>query len=294
MNQVAAVIVTYNRIALLKECIQRVLEQSVPCDILIVDNNSNDGTQEYIKRAYKGHKTIMYRNTGSNLGGAGGFNYGIRWAVENGYRFVWIMDDDCIPKNDALQYFLEFEKSNPNKYGYLSSKVLWKDGSVCKMNIQRRTMYRLVYDFESSYVPIAMASFVSLFVPTKVIRDVGFPIKEFFIWTDDWEFTRRISLKYKCYLLNKSIVIHKSSSNIGANIIHTPVNRLSRFYYLYRNDVYLYKREGVEGILYEIIRLNLHVLKILLFASDYKWKRICTLIHGTWKGINFDPEVERI
>lgn len=294
MNQVAAVIVTYNRISLLKECIKNLLMQTVSCDILIVDNNSNDGTQQYIKDAYENFEHVLYRNMGSNLGGAGGFNYGMRWAVEKGYSFVWVMDDDCIPKKDALQYFLDFEKKNTNAYGYLSSKVLWKDHSVCKMNVQRKTMYRAVHDFESDCVPIVMASFVSLFIPAKIIKEVGLPIKEFFIWTDDWEFTRRISLKYKCYLLNNSVVMHKSINNVGASIVYAPINQLSRFNYLYRNDVYLYRREGFNGWIYEGIRLLFHIIRVLIFSKDNKIKRIQAIIYNSFRGILFKPFVEKV
>ena len=108
-------------------------------------------------------------------------------------------------------------------------------------------MIQTVSDFNSETVPIVMASFVSLFMPTKIVYELGLPIKEFFIWTDDWEYTRRISLKYPCYLCNKSMVVHKSKSNIGANIANDSLDRLERYNYLYRNDVYLYRREGLYG-----------------------------------------------
>lgn len=37
--KIAAVVVTYNRLELLKQCVQRLLAQSVPCDVLLVDND---------------------------------------------------------------------------------------------------------------------------------------------------------------------------------------------------------------------------------------------------------------
>lgn len=53
MDKVAAVVVTYNRIALLKECIKALQQQTYLCDILIVDNASTDGTEEYINKVKK-------------------------------------------------------------------------------------------------------------------------------------------------------------------------------------------------------------------------------------------------
>ena len=293
MNNVAAVIVTYNRLEMLKECISKLLEQDYVCDILIVNNASTDNTEEYILENFSSNSRVLYKNTGANLGGAGGFNYGIRWAVELKYEFIWVMDDDCMPTKGALKEFIQYDSLNKGKYGFLSSKVLWKDGTICKMNIQRKTMYRNVKDFNSKAVPICMASFVSFFVPSYVIKEVGLPIKEFFIWTDDWEFTRRISLKYKSYLINDSVVIHKSASNIGANIVSTSLDRLERFKYLYRNDVYLYKREGVKGYIYELVRLTVHSLKVLLLAPN-KLVRLKILFSSTIEGFSFNPSIEMI
>ena len=81
MNKVAAVVVTYNRIELLKECLEALEKQNYPCDILVVDNASTDGTEEYISALINKYKNLYYQNTGANIGGAGGFNFGMRWAV---------------------------------------------------------------------------------------------------------------------------------------------------------------------------------------------------------------------
>ena len=149
-------------------------------------------------------------------------------------------------------------------------------------------------DFSKDIVKVEMASFVSLFIKTETVKELGLPIKEFFIWTDDWEFTRRISLQYDCYWVNKSVVIHKSASNIGANIYSDSFERLSRYNYLYRNDVYLYRREGIKGFGYETIRLLWHSLKVLTSAKDHKKERLKIIFTGTKKGLSFDPSVEYV
>ncbi len=294
MKKVAVIVVTFNRKSLLLESIETLKRQTraEEHDIIVIDNNSTDGTREVLE-PYIINKEIIYCNTGANLGGAGGFNYGMRFAVEAGYEFLWVMDDDCMPAANCLDVFLTYEKEHAGKYGFLSSKVLWRDGKICVMNVPRATMYRNNKDFSSKAVRVGMASFVSFFVPARVVKDVGLPIKDFFIWTDDWEFSRRISLKYPCYLLNESVVTHKSKSNIGANIATESVERLDRFFYLYRNDVYLYRREGVQGFLYETVRLSYHILTILL-KSDNKILRLKKLYQGTVAGFSFSPQIERV
>ena len=293
MKKVAAIVVTYNRKQLLLENIEHLLSQSKidNLDIIIIDNASTDGTVDDLKKYIDGKK-ITYINTGANLGGAGGFQFGIRYAAESGYEFVWVMDDDCMPKPDALEkFFIADEKLN-HTYGFLSSKVLWKDETICTMNVQRRTLTKNVTDFNSNLVPIAMASFVSLFIPCKIVKEKGLPIKEFFIWTDDWEYTRRISLSHKCYLVNDSVVVHKSKSNIGANISSDSLDRLNRYDYLYRNEVYLYRREGIQGFLYELLRLSYHSVQVLLKAPNSKKERLKKIWCGTFSGFSFHPSIE--
>ena len=294
MNRVATVVVTYNRKELLLENIKSLMQQTraKEQDIIIIDNNSTDGTYEVLQQHIV-NNDIIYCNTGANLGGAGGFNYGMRYALEAGYDYVWVMDDDCMPAANCLDVFLTYEKEHAGECGFLSSKVLWQDGKICVMNVPRATMYRNNKDFSSKAVSVSMASFVSFFVPASVVKDVGLPIKDFFIWTDDWEFSRRISLKYPCYLLNESVVTHKSKSNIGANIATESAERLDRFFYLYRNDVYLYRREGMQGFLYETVRLSYHFLTILL-KSDNKILRLKKLYQGTVAGFSFNPQIEKV
>lgn len=290
MNNIAAVVVTYNRRELLAENIRRLLAQSRPADIIVIDNNSTDDTRARIEPLIAEGR-ITYINTGENLGGAGGFAFGINEAVCRGYEYVWVMDDDCMPTEDALDRLMAADAALGGNYGFLSGRAIWKDGSPCVMNVQRRTLTRPLGKFDKDVVPVVMASFVSLLVKSSVVREVGLPIKEFFIWTDDWEFTRRISRKYPCYAVADSIVVHMSRANIGANIASDSADRLDRYEYLYRNDVYLYSREGIKGFLYECARLTVHFFKILLTARGDRRKRIAIMLRGTKRGLKFKPEV---
>lgn len=295
MKNVAAVVVTYNRKEKLMSCLNALTNQaSGTPDILVVDNHSSDGTYDAIKGLIE-TGAVRYFNTGYNSGGAGGFCYGVRKAIESGYDFVWLMDDDCVPAEDALQKFLEFDASHKGEYGYLSSKVLWKDGNICKMNIQRETVTRNVRDWDRDVIGIEMASFVSLFIPAAIVKEVGLPLRKFFIWTDDWEYTRRISAKYPCYLVTASTVLHDTNENVAAHIHDAPSDRIWRFRYLYRNDVYLYRREGLRGLCYEAARLTLHLGRIAASGNNFaeKIKRAGILMKGTAEGLRFYPEPER-
>ena len=109
MKRTAAVIVTYNRKAMLQRCLRALCTQTagVP-ELWVIDNASTDGTAELV--AQLNLPTMHYYNTGKNLGGAGGFACGIQQAACSGAEYLWIMDDDCLPEPDALQQLLLAEK----------------------------------------------------------------------------------------------------------------------------------------------------------------------------------------
>ena len=95
---IIAVVVTYNRMELLKRNI-RCLQQNKPISsIVIVNNGSTDGTTEWLA-AQEGLTVINQ----TNVGGAGGFYTGIQYAYQAGADWIWCMDDDVFPRADCLE-----------------------------------------------------------------------------------------------------------------------------------------------------------------------------------------------
>ena len=128
IKKIAAVIVTFNRKELLFQCIDCLENQTVgKPDILVIDNASTDGTGEDLVQLVRSGR-INYFNTGENLGGAGGFSFGIERAAELGYEYIWLMDDDTMAHPDTLEKLLEADRGLSGNYGFLSSTALWTDG----------------------------------------------------------------------------------------------------------------------------------------------------------------------
>ncbi len=289
-NRIAAVVVTYNRADKLVNCIQALTMQVYPdFDILIIDNASTDGTEQKVE-ALKCDR-LKYYNTGANLGGAGGFNFGMRAAVEAGYDYVWIMDDDCYPEPAALNELIKADEALGGDYGFLSGIAYFSDGTPCNMNIQKTGIKSKIEDYSSPLVPVIMATFVSAFFKSDIIRKYGLPIKEFFIWADDLEYTRRISRNEKCYAVTTSRALHDMHSNAKVGIENDAPERLARYSYLYRNEVYVYRREGLGGFAYLFLRLALHTFKALTCGKQ-PFKRAGIIIKSFFSGWSFKPPVE--
>ena len=294
MKKTAAVIVTFNRCDMLRRCIDAVLNQSADCQLFIIDNNSSDGTGEYVASLNNGR--IFYHNPGENIGGAGGFNLGLKLAMEQNCTHFWMMDDDCLPRPDALAQLLEADRLLDGKYGFLVSKVLWTDGSDCKMNVPKFVKKTSVSPelLRSGLEPVKQATFVSFFLSADTIRCFGLPQKEFFIWGDDIEYSRRVAVRGKIpgFQVGRSIVVHAMKDNTGSDISRDDPCRFSRYKLAYRNENCLYRREGAGGFFYYCCRCVFHLLKVIFCAGGEKPERLKIIVSSFWQGFFFNPDIE--
>ena len=305
-KKVHIVVVTYNRCDLLRECLKALLKLNYKnFMIYLINNHSTDDTEQIIKQEFKNSK-IQYYDTGKNLGGAGGFNFGMKIANELPCDYIWLMDDDTIVNANSLtelvKQAVEVHKDN---FGFLCSNVRFTDGSPCKMNIPhsyqnyKRLPLYLMSENENTIKPIRVlhASFVSFFVKQSVVLEVGLPIKEFFIWCDDTEYSLRISKKYPSYFCNKSIVVHKMKENTDTSpkeFINGDSKRVFRFFYAYRNRLYIAKHLGLKKLLFYMIKFFIVTLQIIFSFSKDKKIKLKILWSGFIAGITFNPKIEYI
>ncbi len=295
MNKIVALVVTYNRKNMLKENIESLLNQNTSeFDILIVDNASTDGTEELVK-SFKNDR-IIYKNTGANLGGAGGFNYGVRLSIEKGYDYCWLMDDDTIPKNNSLEELIKNAQNLNDEFSYLCSYVEWTDGKPCKMNMPRidKNWYEYADKINDSLLKLISCTFVSVFLNLKVVKNLGLPVKEMFIYGDDHEYTERIGKEKPGYFSFNSVVVHKMGSNTGFDIVNIPKERISRYYYDSRNRFYRVRKESFYEKVAYIAWIFITIFRILGKSKDCKLKRIGVILKGFFAGIVFNPKLEYV
>lgn len=292
MNNIA-VIVTFNKLTLLKECLEAVLNQSIPVSkILVIDNHSTDGTVEYLKN--QNHPSIVSVFSEVNLGGAGGFNLAIRKSMEFSPDNIWIMDDDTIVNVDAHEKFIEASYKVNGEYGFLASNVQFTDGSTCLMNIPK-VAKKWPKLSENGLIEVLSSSFVSMFVKADLVQQIGLPIKEFFIWGDDVEFSERLSSLKPCYFVSDSIVIHKMAENKEVDILSDNTERIPRYFYNYRNMQYRSRNKGIKELILYWQKVSFLLLKILFEKNQQnRWLKLKVVIKGCIFGIFFRPKIEKI
>lgn len=299
--KITAVVVTYNRVELLKECIVALQSQNELDGIIVVDNNSTDNTRSYLNELKINSKIKIHTyHLPENTGGAGGFHVGLEKACQLEYDYAWIMDDDAIPQDSSLFYLVDATSSLGDDFGFLASSVKDVEG-VC-MNTPTIDLSPNVTGYadwaenmDKGYLKISMATFVSVFIKTETIREVGLPVKEMFIWGDDSEFTQRVSKKYPSYFVPKSNVIHKRVMNNELSII-TEENavRLNWYKFLYRNNGYRIKsHESKKSLVKYLFASILRSISIIFKAKNRRLLRLKILFGGLLGFIIFNPAIKK-
>jgi len=277
--QFASVIVTFNRKELLVESIEALLNQSEKPDrIIIIDNHSNDGTKELLtEKGFLNDSSIEYHYLPKNIGGAGGFAKGLALALESGVDWVTVSDDDAIYSKDYFSKIKEAIKKYPG-IGVLTGTVKLTDGRIQDTHRRRVTDWNRIVE---STVPVEeykhdfnldLFTFVGSTISTNLIRQIGLPKSEFFIWWDDIEYSLRARRVSKIINISNAVVTHKTA--IPSNDFFVKYKRDWREYYGWRNRIVTQRLHAKSKFLVNIY-LPLWFIKryVLLVKPFYKNNR---------------------
>ncbi|GAA5178447.1 glycosyltransferase family 2 protein [Modicisalibacter zincidurans] len=300
MHQVYAVILTYNRKELLKRCLDAIYSQTRPCDgVIVVDNASHDGTQQQLLEA--NYPSLKVYVLSRNIGASGGFNAGFRLAYRNEADFVWMMDDDVIPKPNALQNLLEADARLSRMdidRAFLISTAYTEEGLVTDspaLNLQRNEIGCPGWPgmVEHGMVPVRHTTFVSILVPRSAITEHGLPIASMFIWGEDTEYTLRITQDKPGFLVGSSKVLHLREKNGPINILseNNPA-RMKYYRYFIRNRIFICRKY------FGTYRLVLHISKVFFIVAKLVRKglfhRAGIVLGGVMESIFFFPATEPV
>lgn len=297
--KIGAVIVTFNRIELLKVCLQKYLEQSRMADYLIIVNNaSTDGTKEYLdewEKVNAGITNIEVIHNAANTGGSGGFYTGMKRAVELDVDWVWVSDDDAMPEKDVFKIIENYiENSNEDLSAVCTSVV--NNGKFDLDHRERRYKSLIRYKFkgvpEEEYskdkFELDTYSYVGTMMNTEKLRKVGLVNKDFFLWHDDKEHSWRMSEVGKIICIPSAKMHHDVE-----RIRYTEVSW--KTYYGYRNDLLMLKAHASKKYYFfkKIImltkgmldkdRYHIKIVKAAIKAADENNLSLHKIYRPGWK-----------
>ena len=189
MNNLFAVVVTYNRADFLQNLLDSFARLSTPpARIIVVDNASSDHTAEVVSRARAaGGPPIEYERLPENVGGAGGFSRGVELALEAGAGWLWLMDDDVevLPGAvEALEKFTpEYSCLIGRRYDANGKPFFWQHHFVEALGVflpVSRDVFKHSEVFRTN-----VGNFEGMLIKASVARTIGLPDPRFFITWDD-------------------------------------------------------------------------------------------------------------
>ena len=252
-----AVVVTYNRLDKLRATLAQLLAAPAAdlAAVVVVDNASTDGTGAWLDSL--DDPRLLVQRSARNLGGAGGFETGMRLACS---RFdpdwIAVMDDDARPAPGALAAFHRLDKAGCEA---VAAAVYTPGGEICEMNRPSRNPFWHAREFTRTLMRIGgrggfhvrpedytgpgrqidVASFVGLFVSRAAIGRVGFPDGRLFVYGEDGIYTLDLTRRGGRIWFAPGIVFeHDCDTFEGQRGRFRP---LGKVYYYHRNLLLLYR-----------------------------------------------------
>ena len=257
--KLAAVVVTYNRLAQLQVTLARLLAEPVD-HVMVVENAGSDGTADWLatQQDPRLHVMIMPQNTG----GAGGFEAGLA-ALRDRHDPDWyvLMDDDGRPEPGALTRFrtavagIDPDGIGP---GVIAAVVSYPDGRLCEMNRPSRNPFWNLSLFlrslrgrhgrarsgfhltdaelapDAPAQPVDVTSFVGYFINRGAMQRGGLPDGGLFIYGDDVLYSLHLRRAGVGIMVMPALRFEHDCTTMGEGFVYRP---LWKIYYHCRNGV---------------------------------------------------------
>lgn len=298
--KIAAIVVTYNRLNLLRDCITSLKSQTKNIDcIIVVDNGSTDGTSFWLSK-----ETGLTIISQDNLGSSGGQYSGLKYAFENGYDLFWCMDDDGIPDKNCLENLVS-DMSYIGYSGVIGPTVLSISNNdlLAFSHLHNRKEILVKYsDLElitdkNGIIHDRINFFNGVLISHDVVKSCGLPIRDMFIWGDELEYNARISsFGFKAVSTKNALFYHPADRiNYYYIFLLGRLNKViftntSRDLYVYRNHFYvIFKYSGKYAFLWVLFTyLYFHIKSFRINEIIKIVKYSFFGVRGRFGKINFE------
>jgi rhamnopyranosyl-N-acetylglucosaminyl-diphospho-decaprenol beta-1,3/1,4-galactofuranosyltransferase len=280
-DKIVAVVVTYNRLNLLKRCIDALRNQTYQLDfVIVVNNGSTDGTEIWLDQQVD--LQVIHQE---NLGGAGGFARGMKEAYDAGFDWIWVMDDDGYPSQNCLSLLAEYK----SEFKVIAPLVVNVENVNETAFLAPNNLIDVEKIQENSKTIKNWASFFNgILFNRDIMLKIGFPNPKLFIWGDERDYFHKIlEQKIEIITITNSVFFHPKDrlyeKKFMKLFVFTGENNW-KSYCFYRNNAFIVKRYynslGIRWIVTQIIYNTITKKPLKGFYANL------TLLRGTIDGIN--------
>ena len=284
--KVSIIVLNWNGLKDTTECLESVRNLDYKnFNVIIVDNTSTDDSADRLKGDFP---EITLLKNDKNLGFAGGNNVGIRYALEQGAQYVWLLNNDAVTEEDTLSKLIDTANITP-KIGLLSPLVCHY-GQPAKIQFCGSFIDWNNYTFpqegdfkHNDREPAANMSLwgTALLIKRALIEDIGYLNERFFAYWEDHDYSMRSAKAgYENKVEPSARVFHKNCFVYNGN---NGERRESYFYYMARNE-YLFFTQNTSAMR-KISFIRKYLLRHLQNLVVYKKYSHDEAINGTLDGL---------
>lgn len=270
----------------------RTAMQGLPGEVVIVENDSQDGSFDIIDEHIRSEGWTDTRLIQSPVNGGygAGNNIGIRAGLSDGSRpeFVYVLNSDAFPHVDAIKSLYDFLLANP-KAGFAGSFIHGEDGERHTTTFRFPSImseieaavrfgpvtkmlrkYRVPRETMEQTGPVDWIAGASLMMRQSVLDEIGLFDEKFFLYFEETDLCRRAGeAGYDVIFLRQSQVMHLGSVSTGMKEWQrTPIYWFdSRFYYFAKNHGKLY---AAIATVCHLTCGGFHLLRCKLLRRDPK------------------------
>ena len=266
--KIAIVIVTYNRKVELKKTIDAILSQGIDeSDIIIINNNSFDGTENFLSTQYSKLKT---NHLAENIASAGGFAKGMELAYDYGYDWVWLFNDDSRPVVGSLDSLSK----------YLTEDNLTTIGLLKIANTNEQNQAVLLYwegvrkpkyvALSNELIATDLVTFDGCIISRKLMEKIGFCDPLYFMGIYEFDYCLKArDAGFGVYTIPNGLIYDEKLGGVGG----TPPwrqyynTRNHLWLALHRRSFYIFKAWLIRELkyTYAILRFDIKKAERLLF-----------------------------
>lgn len=255
---VFVVIVTYNGMEWIDKCLSSVLNQSIKCIPIVIDNGSSDGTTNHIKKKYP---DIYLHRTKKNIGFGQANNLGLRYAIQNNADYVYLLNQDAWLMNDTIETLISIALKHPN-FGILSPMQISANRTKLDKNFSfqcgdSNTPSLLSDMYFGELKEVYHTNFVMAahwLLSNEVIKTIGGFSPIFFLYGEDNNYIDRVQYHgYKVGICPSAKAIHDRSERVE------PISRKPYMLYI---EFFLTATNNINNPFLKTLRSSIFLLVI--------------------------------
>lgn len=287
-NKIAIILVNYNGTNDTIECIESIKKSTYDnYKVIVVDNASPEKDCKKITKKFPDVKLIESKE---NLGFSGGNNLGIKYALENDFDYIMLLNNDTIIDNLMINELLKNSDKNtitaPKMYYYKEKNRIWYAGGKIDKITGSVKHYKMneIDNNEDKISNVTFATGCCMMINADIIKRIGMLNDSYFMYCEDTDFClNALSNNIKILYIPNAKLWHKVSVSSGGegSPFSTYYITRNRFYYISKYKNYF----AFTAMLYSFITRYIRILQYK-FKKNNIWKSIKKGVYDYKKKIN--------